>query len=104
MIEVSIKIINNRINEMLIEGHAQADIKGKDLVCAGVSSISIGLLNALDLKNLDVDMKMNDGYVFVKVNNLEDETIQTILYTGLVQLETMENSYSKYIRIRKQEV
>ena len=95
MIKVVIK--NDSIT---ISGHANYDDYGKDIVCAGVSAIVTGGINALEphLKNIEIINESNKLGVVVIENN---EVIQVILNTMLIQLETIENSYKKYIKIKR---
>lgn len=95
---------NSKIKRIRITGHANAAPHGEDLVCAGVSSISIGALNAIDLLEKNSCLyEMKHGYIEIRVVTDSDQ-LQLLLSMLIIQLTTMENSYKKYIRIRKQEV
>ena len=48
MISISVKRSHKAILELVIQDHAGYGAIGVDLVCAGVSAIAIGALNALD--------------------------------------------------------
>ena len=103
MIRVRVIMHDNLIQEMSISGHANQADNGHDLVCAGVSSIAVGLLNACDLLASDCfELYMQDTIKVVVVKN--SENTQTILRTGLIQLETVVQQYSEFIEIVKQEV
>ena len=42
--------------------------KGQDLVCAGVSSIAVGMMNALDrIKPSACDMQMEEAHINIQV-------------------------------------
>lgn len=105
MIKVIIKKNKQQIEEIKITGHANSAEYGKDLVCAGVSTASVGIANALVkkdfLKHGTIDIR--EGFVHIKVNQSERD-IQVVLETFEVILETIEESYSKYIKITKMEV
>ena len=103
MIKVNVDLHSGLISKMTISGHAnQADI-GQDLVCAGVSSIAIGLLNACDILASDCfELSMQETIKIVVIKN--SEVVQTILKTGLIQLETVVEQYSEFIEIVKREV
>ncbi len=104
MIRVIVKYDGPSISSVTISGHANAADKGEDLVCAGVSAIAIGTLNALDvLVSEHIEDQMSEGYIHIDVLQYKP-TIQTILDTMLIQLETMQHAQSKYITIQKQEV
>lgn len=104
MIKVLISSRNHQIEHISIKGHAFSNVVGKDLVCAGVSSIAVGTLNAIEeLANHSCELKMDDGFVEIKVVQ-NSEILQIILKTLLIQLQTIEFNYPKYIKIKKQEV
>ena len=103
MIKVKIIQHGNNVVELNIKGHANSNEYGKDLVCASVSSISVGLMNAINEKKYAVDMKMNEALINIKVLDIDNSEIQLMLYVAIIQLKTIEESYSKYIRIEKEE-
>lgn len=102
MIKVSIKQVQNKVSELVVNGHANFAIHGEDLVCAGVSSITIGLMNALEEYKMKVTSCISEGAVKIVVDDLNDERLQLMLHVGIIQLKTMEESYSKYIRIEEE--
>lgn len=100
MISVIVELSNNDINSLLVSGHANYDKYGKDIVCAGVSAIVVGGINALEeyLANIEIINEKNLlGVKIIKSN----ETIQTIMKTIIIQLETIQESYEKFIKIEK---
>lgn len=107
MIKTVIRLQNNQIIEIEVSGHANSAEYGKDLVCAGVSTTCVGIANALvqrqflekEMGTLDV----KDGYVHIKVNHSEND-IQVVLETFVTIMETIEEAYSKYMKITKMEV
>ena len=48
MINVRVETQEDKITTMVVNGHANHDEYGQDVVCAGVSAIMFGLCNALD--------------------------------------------------------
>lgn len=105
MVKVSVdQDKDSRIKQIRITGHANAAPHGEDLVCAGVSSIAIGALNAIDLlEKKSCLFEMKHGHIELRVVRDSDQ-LQLLLSMLLIQLTTLEESYKKYIRIRKQEV
>jgi len=105
MIQVHVKKTKeDQITFIRISGHAEYDVKGKDLVCAAVSAIGVGGLNSLDkMATGSVNDELSDNKIEITVVRF-DVAQQNILKTMLYQLETVEYSYSKYIQITKQEV
>lgn len=103
MVKVSVVSKDGLLNKIEISGHANSNVKGHDLVCAGVSSVAFGTLNALDeMTSESVDLHVGHT-IRIEVLNLFDEKCQLILKTMMIQLATIEQQYSKYIEI-KQEV
>lgn len=104
MVKVDIKRASNTITEIEIYDHANFATKGEDLVCAGVSSIAVGTMNALDRLCPNMcELQLQDAYIHIKVKQHSD-SVHTMLETMCIQLETMQNSYSKFIKINDQEV
>lgn len=99
MIKVTISYFNNSINEIIVKGHSNYASKGHDIVCAGVSAIVIGGINAIDslVNNHNINYEVEDGYV--RLNNLANIEVQNILKIIIVQLKSVEDSYSKHIEI-----
>ncbi len=102
MIKILIKGEEGNINYLKISGHANFAEKGKDLVCAGVSAISIGLLNALDYYHKEIDVTINEGLIELNIIDYKDQDTQLILNTVIIQLQTIKENYSNYIRIEKE--
>ena len=107
MIKVIIEKKDNSISKITISGHALSNEHGKDLVCAGVSASSVGVLNTLVSHGfLEKEMgtlEMKSGYINIVVFNSND-VIQTILETLSITLMTIEENNKKYIKISKVEV
>ena len=105
MIKVLVKQNNNQIVNLSITGHADSGEYGKDLVCAGVSTVGIGAMNMLAKKGFLAKglgtIEINEGNVVV---NHTDEVCQVVLETLVVTLETMVESYGRFIKISKVEV
>lgn len=103
MIDIRIKRKDTKITEIEVRGHAYYDDPGKDLVCAGVSAINFGGLNAVahyfhnDLNQFDV--KIDEGRTLLRIKNLEETRVQTVLETLVIQFKTIEETYSKYIHV-----
>ena len=100
MIKIQINKTNNKYSSLLVSGHSNYDEHGKDIVCAGVSAIVTGGLNALIIENKKkISYRVNDGYVNVDVLDIDDDKLQIIMDVIVVQLKTIEESYKKYVKI-----
>ncbi|MDH6366763.1 MULTISPECIES: ribosomal-processing cysteine protease Prp [Breznakia] len=104
MVKVKIDTKADQITQVVIKGHADSAEHGQDLVCAGVSSIAVGILNTLHVMDENAcSLEMNDAFIKIVVIN-NTETVQTVLKTLYIQLKTMVENYSAYIQITKEEV
>lgn len=90
-----------------VQGHAMFAEAGKDIVCAGVSSVTIGTVNAIEaLLGAPLDYNMDEGDLRVQLTEPKDleqqvfEKVQLIFETMLVMLNTVEHSYGSYITIK----
>lgn len=101
MVKVNIVSNESGFEKIQVSGHARFSVKGQDLVCAGVSSIVFGTLNALCEMKCDVDLRVEED-ITIRVNQ-PDEKLMIILNTMIIQLKTIQEQYSNYIEI-KQEV
>ena len=100
MIKINIEKNNTKIVSLEVSGHSNYDEKGKDIVCAGVSAIVVGGLNALLNENKNaIDYKCKEGYASVFVKDIDNDNINKILDVITTQLYTIEESYPKFIKI-----
>lgn len=95
MINVLFKT-NSYIKFFSVNGHANSDEYGSDLVCAGVSSIVFGLVNTLDKNMVNIQINKNEVKIIV---NKKDKKTQIILEALYISLKTMEKKNKKYLRI-----
>ena len=100
MISVNVTFIGKDVKSLTVSGHANYDKYGKDIVCAGVSAVVTGGINALESEIDNIKVINEDNKLGVEIINSNDK-IQIILNTILVQLQTIENSYKKYINVTK---
>ena len=107
MIQVTVKRNDQYIQSIELSGHAESGPYGYDLVCAGVSAVSIGAVNAV-MELSDVDLKVEQGreggYLLVTVpemlHNKEMEKAQLLFEGMLISLKSFENDYGNFIRIQ----
>jgi len=96
---INIQIIGSPISQIIVNGHANSANYGKDIVCAGVSAIVTGTINALkEITNINPKYKIEDGYCEIKFSG--DDLSQTVAKTMMYQLKTIEESYSKNVKIK----
>ncbi len=99
MIKVLFQTAVDTIN-VRVSGHAKSAPHGEDLVCASVSSITLGTLNALE--HLDAfDIVTKEGLVEITTKHPISHHDSIVLHTMLRQLETIAETYPQYIKITK---
>lgn len=89
-----------------IEGHANFAKAGWDIVCAGVSSVTVGTVNAVEeLTGIVMDSYMKNGFLNADLPPdcpaEEREKAELLLSSLVVMLRTIEMSYGKYIKIQE---
>lgn len=98
MTQVLVKRKDDVLISIEVEGHADFANYGNDVVCAAISAVMFGSLNALTSFKLD-DARIIMNNAFIKINLINDRDIQTVARTMLIQLQTIQESYPDYIKI-----
>ena len=99
MIRVVIKIdeSSEKITSIEVKGHAGKDAYGKDLVCAAVSAVMTGGMNAL--KDHEYDFLLEEGHAYVKALDIPSDYDAVVLKTIETQLKTIEEAEPEFVRI-----
>lgn len=87
-----------------VDGHALFAEAGQDIVCAGVSAVTVGTVNAAEaVIGVKLETSMDKGKLHVSVpNGLSadiEKSLQIVLESMVVMLESIEDSYGEYIRL-----
>ena len=98
MIKVQVKR-NHSSQELIVSGHAKFGLHGKDLVCAGVSCILFGGINALSKYQKGTEWFEIKGNLITIVIAQHNHETEIILETILFQLQTIEESFPENIKI-----
>lgn len=108
MIKVTItrRAHDRRIASFAVKGHAEYAKPGKDIVCAGVSAITVGTVNAIEaLAGVKLPAAMSSGWLSSdipeQVDKTAEEKLQLQLESMVVMLETIERSYGKNVVIQE---
>ncbi|MFB5194724.1 ribosomal-processing cysteine protease Prp [Bacillus sp. AFS073361] len=113
MINITIyRTESGTIHSFEMSGHALFADRGKDIVCAGVSAVSVGAINAVhELTGVTPDLEHRaDGFLRCVIpEGLPENTqekVQILLEGMAVSLRAIEEEYGKHIKItfKKQEV
>lgn len=89
-----------------VKGHANYAKSGEDIVCAGVSAVTVGTVNSVEaLTGIVMDSRMNNGFLSADVPSLDGsgvyEQVQLLLESMVVMLNSIAESYGKYIQIHE---
>ena len=105
---------NNYIKKYTIFGHANFDVHGRDIVCAAISVLSqtalLSLVEVCGLKEESIEYTIDDKTGFLDVNlprNIENgilEKTQIVLNTLVVGINSVIESYPKYVTLQDREV
>lgn len=99
MIRVHVLYHNDIIESISINGHANYDYAGKDIVCAAVSTMAITTINnILTLDNKAITYDTNEGNLSITVNS-DNEVADKLLNNMLNMLKELELDYPKNIKI-----
>ena len=101
MIKVKLTKYGNNINKIIIDGHANYDVFGKDIVCASVSSTVITTINILlSLDNQSISYNDSRGLIIEVLKN--DMTTKKIINVLISNLYELEKAYPKNIQIKEE--
>lgn len=93
------------ISRYTVDGHAEYDEPGKDIVCASASAIAVGTYNAVEsLLGLKPRYQMHKGLMRVELDDLEidsdtQQQLNLLLEGMIVMYKTIEQSYGEYIAV-----
>ncbi|MEH7176365.1 ribosomal-processing cysteine protease Prp [Neobacillus vireti] len=92
------------IQSFTISGHAFFADRGKDIVCAGASAVSVGAINAVHaITGVTPEIEQGDGFLRCvlpdKLPEDINERVQLLLEGMIVSLQTIEEEYGEHIKI-----
>ena len=94
-----IKVDLTKDKIITISGHAGYEEKGKDIVCASVSSIVITTINGIiEIDSDAIDYSDLDNKIIIRVLK-EDEIVNKLINNMILLLESLEKDYKEYIKI-----
>ena len=100
MINITIKYKSTgEFDSLVSQGHADSAPYGQDLVCAAVSGVLLGGINALKGKNYS--LKNNDKKGILELRNIGNisERDSIVIDTMVLQLQAIERDNPKFIKI-----
>ena len=100
------RTVDQTITKFTVNGHADYAPRGKDIVCAGVSAVTIGTVNAIKhLTTVDINILMENGHLSVDLLSAFDidqfANAQLLLESMVIMLSGISDEYSKYVKIQQ---
>ena len=97
---------NNRgfIESYTMSGHALFAEHGQDIVCAGASAVSVGMINAIyELTGVAPDIRQDDGFLScqfpIDLSETIQDKVQLLLEGMVISLQSIEEQYEDHIKI-----
>lgn len=95
-----------QISSFVVEGHAEYDVPGKDLVCAAVSAVTFGTYNSIEsltgvIPIHEIERGLMDVTIPESTRSVPEtwNKVQLILESMVVMLQTIAENYGDYITI-----
>ena len=88
-------------------GHSGYDEAGKDIVCAGISALTINFINSIEEFMDDrfvVKTNEEDGMIDFKFEETPSKESQTLIDSLVFGLENLEKEYKDFISLEFREV
>ncbi len=102
MITIQISNKDNMIKKINILGHSGYADFGKDIVCAGVSSIVTTTVNAIEMfdkKYISYESRKDNFEIIILTHN---EIVDNLINNMINMLKDLEEDYPKNIKFRKE--
>ena len=100
MIRISVRYTSTgEFISLVSKGHADSAPYGEDLICAAVSGILLGGINALKGKNFTLKSDENKGIIeLCNIGKMSEHDI-IVIETIVSQLQAIERDNPKFIKI-----
>lgn len=97
---------SGNIIRLEVSGHANYDVYGKDIVCAGVSAlVQTAVLGIKELTDIKPTLVKTEGYFKIEIpRKISCKKCDIILQTVVLGLEDIAKSYSKHVTVKNKEV
>ena len=94
-----IKVDLSKDKLITVSGHSGYEERGKDIVCASVSSIVITTINAIiEIDNDAIDYSDLENKITIRILK-DDEIVNKLINNMILLLEQLEKDYKDYIKI-----
>ncbi|AJE52785.1 ribosomal protein [Paenibacillus jamilae] len=103
-----IRLEDGSIQGFSVKGHANFAKSGEDIVCAGVSAVTVGTVNSIvALTDVEMETEMENGFLsaYLSPESYHDTNaqVQLLLESMVIMLTSIAESYGKYIQIENKQ-
>ena len=100
MIKAEIFSSDGKITGFSINGHSGSAPIGKDIYCAGVSTLSqAAYICITDYLKRDIDGNADEGVLSLKLKSPPDEQTEAVFQTMLIGLKEIEKLAPKFLKV-----
>lgn len=108
MIDTSIHLKNNQYVGFHMQGHAEYDVHGSDIVCAAVSALVLNTINSVEEfteDRFEFDSDEKDGYILFRILEQPSDASQLLIKSLQLGLNDICDQYgNKYLKVAVREV
>ena len=107
MTNITIYCSNNDYVGFRVSGHSGYSEAGYDIVCAGISALTINCMNSIEEFTDTLfycDSNETDGMISFRITENNGADAQLLLKSLVLGLENMESNYEEYIDLIFEEV
>lgn len=90
---------DNKTKSIKMKGHANYAEIGKDIVCAGVSSLVQNLAIGLELAIEDVNIMIDGGDFEMKLDDNDIDKVYYLTEAFRISLQLLQDSYPDYVKV-----
>ncbi|EHS56082.1 ribosomal-processing cysteine protease Prp [Paenibacillus kribbensis] len=103
-----IRLEDGSIQGFSIKGHANYAKSGEDIVCAGVSAVTVGTVNSIGaLTDVEMETEMENGFLSAyfppESHHVTNAQVQLLLESMVIMLTSIAESYGRYIQIENKQ-
>lgn len=101
MIKATFVYSNSDLKRFTVKGHAESGPYGQDLVCAAISAIVIGGLNAYIDDQSMYEAKVEEGNVSLVCKAKQSKHDQIVTETIISQIKDVADTYPKFVTLER---
>lgn len=97
------KLSKGAVEAVKVSGHSGYGVRGKDIVCAAVSTALVGALNCLDDPSINYRIEVERGLGDITVLRSPSDHDRVVLEVMVRELGYLAETYPEFIRYQEEE-